>query len=128
MSQEWLLRPVSRPIAPQTETNVRKSAIAGGTSSFQAELNKRLSAQSFTFSAHALERLRVRNIRLTPDDLTRLGGAIDKAAAKGGRESLVVCNDVAYVVSIKNRTVITAVDASSMNDHVFTQIDSAVFA
>jgi flagellar operon protein len=132
VSQELLLRPVSRPIAPHTEGIVRKTAVAGTsvstTPSFQAELNKRLSIESFSFSAHALDRLRVRNIRLSQDDLARLGGAIDKAAAKGGRESLVVYKDVAYVVSIKNRTVITAVDTSSMNDHVFTGIDSAVFA
>lgn len=132
MSQELLLRPVSRPIAPRTEGIVRNSASSGSSvptaPSFQAELKKRLSSQSFSFSAHALDRLRVRNIRLSQDDLARLGGAIDKAAAKGGRESLVVYQNVAYVVSIKNRTVITAVDSSSMNDHVFTGIDSAVFA
>jgi flagellar operon protein len=32
----------------------------------------------------------------------------------------------ALVVSIKNRTVITAVDPGSLKDNVFTNIDSAV--
>jgi flagellar operon protein len=99
-----------------------------GQLSFQDELNKRLQSPSLNFSAHAMERLRVRNIRLNQEDLSRLGSAIDKVAAKGGRESLVVYKDTAYVVSVRNRTVITAVDTARMQDHVFTQIDSAVFA
>jgi flagellar operon protein len=35
-------------------------------------------------------------------------------------------DDVALVVSIKNRTVITAVDKASLKENVFTNIDSAV--
>ncbi|TCP58825.1 flagellar operon protein [Tumebacillus sp. BK434] len=131
MSQDWLLRPLSQPIAPKREigTGITRPKLHGG-SSFQEELNKVLAKQQqeVTFSGHALERLRVRNISLTQDDLKRLGNAIDKVAAKGGRESLVVYKDTAYVISVKNRTVITAVDSAHMTDHVFTQIDSAVFA
>ncbi|MFD2171353.1 TIGR02530 family flagellar biosynthesis protein [Tumebacillus lipolyticus] len=130
MSQNWLLRPVSNPIALDREIASRKvrPGSTGGTS-FQEELSKSLAKQQgVTFSAHALERLRVRNIRLSQDDLNRLGDAVDKVAAKGGRESLVMYKDTAYVISIKNRTVITAVDSAHMNDHVFTKIDSAVFA
>ena len=53
---------------------------------------------------------------------------MDRAAQKGARESLVLLDDVALVVSIKNRTVITAVDAANLKENVFTNIDSAVFA
>ena len=49
-----------------------------------------------------------------------------KAAAKGARSSLLVMKDVALIVSVTNRTVITAVDGSSLKDNVFTNIDSAV--
>jgi flagellar operon protein len=134
VSQGWPMRPVTLPNAPQTELPIRKNPSAqraAGTVSFQDELKKQLQAgqpQSVTFSAHALERLRMRNIRLTQEDLTRLGSAIDRVAAKGGRESLVVYKDTAYLISVKNRTVITAVDKTHMQDHVFTNIDSAVFA
>ncbi|MBL0388916.1 hypothetical protein JJB07_20170 [Tumebacillus sp. ITR2] len=134
MSQGWPMRPVSLPNAPQPELPIRKNPTASraaGTVSFQDELKKQLQTQTqqpVTFSAHALERLRVRNIRLTQEDMTRLGSAIDRVAAKGGRESLVVYQDTAYLINIKNRTVITAVDKAHMNDHVFTKIDSAVFA
>ncbi len=77
------------------------------------------------FSAHALQRLESRNIKLTPDDMSRMNSMADKAAAKGSKQSLFMMNDVAMVVSIKNRTVITAVDADSMKENVFTNIDSA---
>jgi flagellar operon protein len=77
------------------------------------------------FSAHAMQRLESRNIKLTPDDVARMNAMADKAAAKGAKQSLFLMNDVAMVVSIKNRTVITAVDHDSMKENVFTNIDSA---
>jgi flagellar operon protein len=77
------------------------------------------------FSAHALARLQSRNIQLSPDDVQKMNAMADKAAAKGSKQSLFMMGDVAMVVSIKNRTVITAVDGDSMKENVFTNIDSA---
>jgi flagellar operon protein len=77
------------------------------------------------FSAHAMQRLESRNIKLTSDDIARMNVMADKAAAKGAKQSLFMMNDVAMVVSITNRTVITAVDHDSMKENVFTNIDSA---
>jgi flagellar operon protein len=78
------------------------------------------------FSAHAKERLNFRNINLSADDLNRMNGAVDKAAAKGARQSLLVMDNQAFIVSVPNRTVITAMDSGSMKENVFTNIDSAV--
>lgn len=50
--------------------------------------------------------------------------AVEKAAAKGAKDSLVIFNDLAFVVSVENRTVITALDR--VRERVFTHIDSAV--
>jgi len=77
------------------------------------------------FSAHAMQRLQSRNITLTSDDVSRMNAMADKAAAKGAKQSLFIVRDTAMVVSIKNRTVITAVDQDSMKENVFTNIDSA---
>ena len=82
-------------------------------------------AQPLKFSAHAQQRLESRNIRLTTDDVAKMNAMADKAAAKGSKQSLFMMRDVAMVVSITNRTVITAVDQSSMKENVFTNIDSA---
>lgn len=63
---------------------------------------------------------------LGDDELSRLAGGVNRAAAKGARESLVLMDDKAFVVSVRNRTVITAVDGENMKENVFTNIDSAV--
>lgn len=80
------------------------------------------------FSGHALERVRRRGIDLDGAALGRLEGGIARAASKGSRAAVVFVDGTAFVVSVRNRTVITAVDAAHMRDHVFTNIDSAVIA
>jgi flagellar operon protein len=85
-------------------------------------------AAQVQFSGHALERLRRRGIDVDPTTMQRLEGGVDRAATKGSRESVVFVDDKAFVVSVRNRTVITAVDSAHMREHVFTNIDSAVIA
>jgi flagellar operon protein len=80
------------------------------------------------FSAHAQQRLAQAAVELGPGALSRLEAAVDKAGQKGGKESLILLDDLAFVVSVANRTVITAVGADRMNDNVFTNIDSVVIA
>ncbi len=92
---------------------------------FQAELEK---ASGLKFSAHAMERLQSRRIELSTAEVERIGQATDRAASKGARESLVLMDDRAFVVSVPNRTVITAMEGRTMKEHVFTNIDSAVLA
>ena len=92
--------------------------------SFGQILDQQLSGVKF--SQHAKERLQTRNISFGQAELTKLSSAIEKAAVKGARESLVLMDNLALVVSIKNRTVITALDGASIKDNVFTNIDSAV--
>lgn len=83
------------------------------------------SGTSLKFSAHAIQRLQSRNITLSADDVQRMNAMADKAAEKGAQNSLFMLNNVGMVVSIKNRTVITAVDPDSMRENLFTNIDSA---
>ncbi|OFZ21037.1 MAG: hypothetical protein A2X94_06815 [Bdellovibrionales bacterium GWB1_55_8] len=78
------------------------------------------------FSAHATQRLRERNIKLDPAMMAKVSNAVDKADAKGLGDTLVLTPDAALIVSVKNRTVITALDKNSMSGNVFTNIDGAV--
>jgi flagellar operon protein len=80
------------------------------------------------FSGHAIQRIQRRNIDVSPQTLVRLHEGVARAAGKGARESVVLVDGTAFVVSVRNRTVITAVDPGHMRDHVFTNIDSAVIA
>jgi len=78
------------------------------------------------FSQHAQNRLRERNITMSSNDYIRLRNAMHKISQKGGRESLVLMDNQAFLVSAENRTVITAIDGSNMRENVFTHIDSAI--
>ena len=78
------------------------------------------------FSAHAQSRLTSRGIELSPDELIRMKEAIQRASEKGSKESLILTDKAAFVVSVKNNTVITAVDRNSMKENVFTNIDSTI--
>lgn len=92
----------------------------------QTALNQPVSGGDLKFSAHALKRLETRQIKLDAADLAQIKEAVGKAEAKGARESLILMDRLALVVSVKNRTVITAVDDYNLKDNVFTNIDSAV--
>lgn len=102
----------------------RKSDGEAPAAGFDRVLRERLSG--LKFSAHAEDRLQKRNIVLQPRELERLKDGVDRAAAKGCCDSLVLVDDKAFVVSVKNRTVITAVDGRNVKEGVFTNIDSAV--
>jgi len=81
---------------------------------------------SIKISSHAGRRLMERNISLNASDMKQLSDAMDRARAKGARDSLILYKDIAFIASIKNRTLITAVDPKNSKEDVFTNIDSAV--
>lgn len=78
-----------------------------------------------SFSQHALERMRTRNLNLSDQDLAKLDRTVDAMSEKGARESLIYLSGIALVVSVANRTVITAMDGSQTKQNIFTNIDSA---
>jgi flagellar operon protein len=77
-------------------------------------------------SVHAQERLKEQNINITPQDFKRINDAANLAEKKGSKESLMLLNDLALVVNISNRTIITAIDKARQKDKVFTNIDSTI--
>lgn len=89
---------------------------------FKEELEK------VKFSNHALKRLESRNIQLGENELAKIQDAVEKAEAKGSKDSLVMMDSTAFIVNIPNRTVVTAIDVVNSSENVFTNIDSVVFA
>ena len=81
---------------------------------------------SLKFSKHAAGRLADRNIRLTDEQMGRLSDGTQKAGAKGIKESLVIVDQLAFIVNIPNRTVVTAMDQAETEENIFTNIDGAV--
>jgi len=78
------------------------------------------------FSRHASERLRDRGIELSDGDVTKISQGVDRADAKGARDSLLLYGNLGLIVNVPNRTVVTAIDENSMQEKVFTNIDSTV--
>jgi flagellar operon protein len=115
------------PTAPAPATPSRRGAGAPGEGGSFANALEQASG-NLQFSRHALARVQRRGIELDQSTLNRLSEGVSRAAGKGARDSLVLVDGTAFVVSVANSTVITAVDSEHMKDNVFTNIDSAVIA
>lgn len=112
---------VAQPVTQQTSTTS-----SADTVSFLETLNN--VQQRVKFSNHAQSRMQSRDINLNSENVGRLSDAIDKAEKRGGKSSLVMVDDLAFIVNVQSRTVVTALDKNQRGEGVFTQIDSVVFA
>ena len=98
---------------------------------FQQILNEKRGVtytNELKFSKHASARLDSRNIELSPNQIERLLEGTSKAENKGINDSLVLVDDLAFIVNVPNRTVITAINQQESNNNIFTNIDGAVIA
>ncbi|MCC3376233.1 TIGR02530 family flagellar biosynthesis protein [Cohnella sp. REN36] len=109
------------PLRQSRQPTIAETGGGSGDDTFR----KLLSREQLRFSLHAEQRLTQRGIAFAPEQLDRIAGAIDQAAAKGARDSLVLFRDIAMIVNVPSRTVVTAMDGQDASQ-VFTQIDSAV--
>lgn len=78
------------------------------------------------FSKHASVRLADRNIELSSTQLERLNDGVKKAGQKGIKDSLVIVDELAFIVNVPNNTVVTAMNSTEANENVFTNINGAV--
>ncbi len=99
------------------------------TNSFEDVLRQRINDEGgIKFSKHASKRLDERNISLSEEQNERLEQGIQKAEAKGINDSLVIMDELTFIVNVPNQTVVTALDMNESNGNVFTNIDGAVIA
>lgn len=100
------------------------------TTSFDSVLRQKLLKSEETatlkFSKHAANRLVDRGITLSDSQMERLSDGARKAGEKGIQDSLVIVDELAFIVNIPNKTVITAMDQTETDENVFTNIDGAV--
>ena len=124
------LPPITRPstVEPVRSNNVTETPAKGAsTTPFKELLDRELTGSSaVSFSNHAQSRLLTRQIQLSGSQMDRLKQGVDQAAQKGAKDSLVMVDNLAFIVSVSNRTVVTALDGAARTGNVFTQIDSAV--
>jgi flagellar operon protein len=118
--------PEAGATTPKQVGTASRPTTSGGPR-FDEVLSQRLARPAeVKFSAHALRRLDSRGIRITPGERRLIEDGVRLAAEKGARESLLVTDRFALVVSVRNRTVITVTHNDELDGGVFTNIDSAV--
>ncbi len=110
----------------QTLSDLEKNKAGLISTASSSVNNPSAKLEGLKFSNHAVERMRSRGVTFSPEQMQKLEGAVKKAADKGGKDSLVLMNDTALIVSVKNNTVVTVVDKASLKENVFTNIDSTI--
>jgi flagellar operon protein len=122
MSNDIYVNPTQRP-NNTASTQTRQQQVSG--EKFADVLAK---TNQVTFSNHAQKRIDSREIDLGNGKMERLAEAVDKAKAHGGTESLILMDDLAFIVNVKSGVVVTTVDVNQRSQGVFTKIDSVVIA
>jgi len=110
-------------IIPASRTSVNKKI--NTNHDFQRILQESISKKdNINISAHAEQRMQERNIKLQDADMEKLKGAMNDLEKKGARESLMLYKDVAFIASVRNRTIITTMQNNEVD--LVTNIDSAI--
>lgn len=109
----------SSAIIKKAELN--SSSLTSSQSKFEEILKEK---SELKFSAHAQKRLQSRNIELSENDIEKLKNGIQKIREKGGNDSVILADNRAYVVSVKNNTVVTVMEGKDLKENIFTNIDS----
>ncbi len=101
-----------------------------GSENFASVLGRETAKQDtgLKISSHAQKRLDLSKISFSEEDKVRINGALERASEKGSNQALIMLDDLALVVSVKNKVVITAVDEARNKEGIFTNIDSVVIA
>ncbi len=110
--------------APQDQQKNALDRIDGANTGLSRDLSQ--VKEPLKFSAHATQRLKDRNISIDPEMMGKLSRAVDQAEAYGLEDALVLSDKAAFIVSVKNKTVVTALERGAVSGNVFTNIDGAV--
>jgi len=126
MSQN-LINPRSTPLYGQDiqkqSKRVQKNVDPSEFNKLVQELNQQ-QAEGLKVSSHAQERIRTRNIEMTQQRMDTLGEVADEAGKKGAKNTLAMFDTDAFILSVKDKTIVTAMKEEEMESRFFTNIDS----
>ena len=123
INRNMIIPPISNRDVAQVNSAVQPQAQCKEGAIFAQFMDNAISARQVQFSKHASVRLSDRNIELTGSQLARIEEGVTRAQNKGIRDSLVLIDNIALVVNVANKVVVTALN---QQDQVFTNIDGAV--
>lgn len=116
-----------QPLQPKKvdNQNNQQKVNNGNVQDFKKILNEKLKTnQGVNFSAHAMQRIEQRDMNLTTEHMSRLDRGVENLQLKGSQNSLVLMDNNAFIVSVKNKTVVTAIEKTEAINNVYTNIDS----
>ena len=95
---------------------------------FATELQSALkpNSEGLTISKHARQRLEQRGININEARWDQIGEKIKEAKTMGVKDSLVIVDDAALIVSAQNNTVITAMNRAEATAQIFTNINGTI--
>jgi flagellar operon protein len=67
-----------------------------------------------------------RDVDLSNDSISRLDEGVRIAQSKGLNDTLIIVDKTAFIVNVKNNTVVTTVSGDNLRGNVFTNIDGTV--
>lgn len=118
--KEIILRSQIAPVGAPKNQEAQKAS--GSTASFDAILRD----AEIKVSKHATKRLDARQIDLAKMDQEQLKSAIETLEKKGARDSLVLMGELAFIINVPSKTLVTAISKEQMKEQVFTNIDSTI--
>lgn len=109
----------------------REAAIKGRTgrsdNQFASMMQERLQqTEGVQFSKHAENRIKQRGINMSEDVMANLNLAVERARAKGAKDTVIIGSEGAFIVNVPNNIVVTTISEQEMKNNIFTNIDSAV--
>ena len=121
------LHRINRPLNHNHMKNnsIKTKAKNNNSLSFENTLND-VKVKDIKFSKHAQARMDRSNVKLDKNDMINLEKAIENSEKKGVKEALIIMNDQAFIASVENRTIITAVTSDQLKENIFTNIDGAI--
>ncbi|MBN2644257.1 MAG: flagellar protein [Desulfuromonadaceae bacterium] len=127
MSEDLLIIP--QPIRPNgASPTTSRQARTTPSVPFENVLAKEVGSDGVRFSKHAAQRMQSRGIQFGAGEIGRLNQAVQLAETRGCRDSLVLIDNTALVVSVKDSTVVTVANKEQLQGNLFTNIDSAIIA
>ena len=118
-----LTAPITTGIPQTTTASVNDSLY---TANFDQVLKQQLSSSGLNFSKHAVNRVVERNIDIGDTNMERLNAGVEIAREKGLDDTLILVDKSAYIVGVKNNTVITTVSNEELVGNCFTNIEGTV--
>lgn len=119
-------RPIqTHPLTTNQQPTRKTNQVKGNPFSlhFQEALKEN---SKLTLSKHAKERLLERDIHISGKRWEQIEAKVNEARKLGVKESLVLLEDAALIVSAKNNTVITAMDRQEAKAQIFTNINGTI--